>query len=393
MLTAIAQDRADRNGHVRLGRIVQAEVRRNADGARSQVADRGPPVLRWLDRQLLDACEREFPICEKPFTEIAHRLNRRTDEVIRHFRELERCGVIDRVGPAPVPEPVGASTLVAMAVPKARLGPITETVTGYRGVNDVRERRHEFNLWFALAAPNAGELFDTVADIRQRTGVEVLDLRPERHYCGDAGSAPWHRAASVCCGLTTEVHPLDASDRRLLAALREGLSFTARPYSGVANRVDISEAQVIERLKRLRKQGVIERMGVVLRHHPSGADANALVIFDVACHQVDRVGERLAQVEWIDQCYRCIRRGPIWPYNLYCTPYDDRDLASLLSWVDEEIFGIVRCPRRAILLGRAVRVRRNGQPAIGVPVCGIGRGCGALLRDDLAPHPRGRSGR
>ena len=356
MLTAIAQDRADRNGHARLGSVVQAEVRR-ADVAPPRVADRGPPVVGWLDRQLLDACQREFPTCEKPFTEIALRLNRRTDEVVRQFQGLGRRGVIDRIGPVPAPGPVGTSTLVAMAVPKARLHPVTETVTGYRGVNDVCQRRHEFNLWFALSAPNAGELYDTVADIRQRTGVEVLDLRPERHYCGDSESAPWHRAASVCRGSTSEVHPLDASDRRILATLREGLSFTARPYSVVANRVQISEAQVIERLKRLRREGVIERMGVVLRDHPSGPGANALVIFDVACHRVDRVGERLAQVEWIDQCYRCIRRAPTWPYNLYCTLFDDRELAGLLSWMDEEIFGIVRCSRRAILLGRA-----NGDP-------------------------------
>ena len=286
--------------------------------------------------------------------------------------------MVNWVGPVLAPGSVGASTLVAMAVPKARLHSITEAVIRYRGVNHMCEREHEFNLWFALAAPNAGELYDTVADIRRRTGVEVLDLRLERDYCRDlerdycrdSEFPPWRRTSSGRCREATETYPhgrctpLDASDRRLLAAIREGLSLTARPYAVVANRAGISEAQVIEGLKRLLCEGVIERVGVVVRHHSSGLGANALVVFDVSRHRVDMVGERLAQVAWVNQCYRCIQRAPIWPYNLYCTLHD-RDLAKLIGWVDEEVLGIVRCPRRALLLSRASRLAVEASPHTG----------------------------
>ena len=362
MLTANAQDEISRNGHARSGRVVETGVERNPDGSRSCVASRGQPVLDWVDRQLLNACRREFPVCEKPFTEIARRLDSRTGEVLRHLQVLKRCGVVNRVGPVLAPEPVGASTLVAMAVPEARFNSIAETVMSHRGVNRMCKRQHEFNLWFALAAPDAGELYDTITEIRRRTGVEVLDLRLERRYCGDlefSSPPPWRRTPSGRCCVTTETQPpgrrpaLDVSDRRLLAALREGLPLTTHPYAVVADRTGISEAQVIERLKDLLREGVIERMGVVLRHHSSGEDTNALVVFDVAHHRVDTVGERLAQVEWVDRCYRCIKRAPIWPYNLYCTLHDDQDLAQLIGWVDQEVFGIVRCPRRAVLLSRA----------------------------------------
>ena len=185
MLTANAHDQISRNGHAGSGHIVETGVGRDTEGTRSCVADREQPALDWLDRQLLDACRREFPICEKPFTEIARRLDSRAGEVLQHFQWLEGCGVVDRVGPVLAPEPVGESTLVAMAVPEARLQSIAETVMGHRGVHHVCERQHEFNLWFALSAPNAGELYDMVAEIRRRTGVEVLDLRLERRYCGD----------------------------------------------------------------------------------------------------------------------------------------------------------------------------------------------------------------
>ena len=97
----------------------------------------------------------------------------------------------------------------------------------------------------------------------------------------------------------------------------------------------------------------IARMGVVVRHDaPHRLGANALVVFDVSRHAVDRVGERLAEAQWIDRCRRCIPRAPTWPYSLYCT-LDDRDLARLICWVDDEFFGTVRCPRRAVLFCRA----------------------------------------
>ncbi|MDE0052902.1 MAG: hypothetical protein OXT64_01415 [Gammaproteobacteria bacterium] len=183
------------------------------------------PGLDGLDRRLLDACRRGFPICENPFAELARRLDNRDGEVLRRFEELERRGLVNRIDPVPAPVSVGASTLVAMAVPKARLRSIAETVIRYRGVDHLCEREHQFNLWFALAAPNAGELYDKVADIRRRTGVEVLDLRLERDYCGDLELPPSRRTPPGLCPLGTKASrpgwcpSLDESDRRLLAAI------------------------------------------------------------------------------------------------------------------------------------------------------------------------------
>ncbi len=375
MSTAPVQSQASRIGsHSVWSQRANRDSAFATKGARSGVADRGPrvpsapgqppgarkgstrsvareaPALDWLDLQLLDACRRDFPICERPFAEIARRLSSRADEVLRRFEGLERCGVVNWIGPALAAGSVGASTQVAMAVPKARLRSVRESMIRYRGVNHICEREHEFNLWFALEALNAGELYDAVADIRQRTGVAVLDLRPERDYCEDVEFPSRRRTPSGLCRVATETPPpLDESDRRLLAAIREGLSLTARPYAMVAKRVGISERQVIERLKCLLSEGLIARMETVARHHSPGLAANALVVFDVSRHAVDLVGERLAGAAWIDQCHRCIQRAPIWPYNLYCALHD-QDLAKLINWVDKEFFGTVRCPRRAVLL-------------------------------------------
>ena len=316
----------------------------------------GRPVLDWLDRQLLDAYRRDFPVCEMPFAEMAKRFHCRTSEVLQRLTGLERRGVVSRVGPVFAPGRIEASTLVAMAVPRARLDSIAEWLHRVRTVHSLHEREHEFNLWFELAAPNAGELYETLADIRQRTGLEVLDLRLERDYHVGFGYPPWRRLPTGCpavkgMGSPLRNPPLDAPDRRLVEIIRDGLSLTARPYAVVADRARLTEAQVMERLRRLLREGVIKHMGVVVRHHELGYRANALVAFDVPCARVDIVGERLAEAAPVTQCDRRIRRAPSWPYNLCCTVHG-RNRAEVIGWVDEWLGETGRCLRRAVLFSR-----------------------------------------
>ena len=257
--------------------------------AATRVAHPGQPALDWLDRQLLDACQRDFPVCEAPFAEIASRLRRQANEVLRRLAELERCGVVRRVGPVFTPGRVDASTLVAMAVSRTRLDSIAEWVNRHHAVNHVYEREHEFNLWFVLAAPNAGELYETLADIRRRTGLDVLDLRLEQDYRIDIEFPPWRRPPSGRCPAAAGTYspgrwpPLNASDLHLVEVIRDGLSLTARPYAVVADRVGLSEAQVMERLRRLLGEGVIKRMGVTVRHDALGYRANAMVAGWTSC--------------------------------------------------------------------------------------------------------------
>ena len=346
-------------------RAVAADMRRAPGVAATRAVHRVPPVLEWLDRQLLDAYERDFPVCEMPYAAMARRFHCRTSEVLRRLAGLERRGVVSRIGPEFAPGRVDASTLVAMAVPGARLESIAEWVRRHQAVSHVDEREHEFNLWFVLAAPNAGALYEAVADIRRRTGLEVLDLRPERDYHVDAGFSPQRGSPSGHCPATAErdsparCPPLDASDRRLVEAIRDGLPLTARPYAAVADRTGLSEAQVMERLRHLRCEGVIKRMGVIVRHRELGYGANAMVAFDVPCVRVDGVGERLARFAQVTECHRRTRRAPIWPFNLHCILHG-RDRADVMDRVDELLHETDRCVRRSVLFDR----RRFGEHAV-----------------------------
>ncbi len=324
----------------------------------------GPPVLDALDRRLLDEHQRGFPICEAPFAEIANRLDCEANEVLRRLAALEQRGVVSRVGPVFAPGRVGASTLAAMAVPPARLESVAERVNRYRAVNHNYEREHEFNLWFVLTAAGVDELDQTLADVRRCTGFEVLDLRLERSYHIDLGFPLWRRppagarTAATGAGPPAAAAALDALDRRLLGAIEDGLSLTARPYAAVARRIGLSEAQVMERLGRLLGDGVIKRMGVIVRHHELGYRSNAMVVFDAPDDRVDVLGRRLAQVALVTLCYRRTRCPPVWPYNLYCMLHG-RDRGEVTGWVEELLPDAVGDLDRAVLFSRR-RFRQRG---------------------------------
>jgi DNA-binding Lrp family transcriptional regulator len=111
---------------------------------------------------------------------------------------------------------------------------------------------------------------------------------------------------------------IDDTDRRLLAAIEDGLPLVPQPYAAVARRLALGEADVLARLNRLHADGIISRFGLVVRHHELGYRANAMVVWDVPDGQVDHIGRRLAAYDFVTLCYRRPRRLPVWPYNLFC---------------------------------------------------------------------------
>ena len=54
---------------------------------------------------------------------------------------------------------------------------------------------------------------------------------------------------------------LDATDRKVLNRMQEDLPLTPRPFADVAAELGLAEAELIERIARMRREGVITRFG------------------------------------------------------------------------------------------------------------------------------------
>ena len=110
----------------------------------------------------------------------------------------------------------------------------------------------------------------------------------------------------------------DPADLDLVRALQAGLPLVPRPYAWVAERIGMSEEEVVRRLRRLLESGDIRRLGVVVRHRELGYRANAMVVWDVADDRVSEVGRLIGRQPFVNLCYRRPRRPPRWRYNLFC---------------------------------------------------------------------------
>lgn len=145
---------------------------------------------------------------------------------------------------------------------------------------------------------------------------------------------------------------LDAADRQLLAALAQGLPLAPRPFAEIGARLGLSEQEIIARLERLKRGGVIKRFGVVVRHHELGYRANAMVVWDVPDAEVAALGQCLAGFDFITLCYRRPRRLPHWPYNLYCMIHgrSREEVLAHLEWMVNRC-GLQRLPH-AVLFSR-----------------------------------------
>ncbi len=145
------------------------------------------PILDSIDRRLLSEFQRDLPLEPRPYAAMADRLGIGEAEVIARLARLSGQGVVSRVGPVFAANRAGCSTLAAMAVPPERLEEVACLINAYPQVNHNYERSHHFNLWFVVAAPRRDEVDAVLDDIRDRTGIEVLDLPLVADYHIDLG--------------------------------------------------------------------------------------------------------------------------------------------------------------------------------------------------------------
>lgn len=54
---------------------------------------------------------------------------------------------------------------------------------------------------------------------------------------------------------------MDKTDKSILNQIQSGFPITSRPYLEVAGRLGISEQEVLERIKKLKNEGIIRRIG------------------------------------------------------------------------------------------------------------------------------------
>ena len=272
------------------------------------------------EARLIDRWQRGFPLVPRPYAEIGRDAGLSERDVIEMLRRLKAAGVLSRIGATVRPNTVGASTLAAIEVPPERLQDVAALVSSEPSVTHNYEREHAVNLWFVVTAANRGTV-DLVLDrIRDVTGLVVLDLPLLRSYFVDLGFALCGPGAErvVRQRRTAATARICDADRMLVRAIEDGLPLVPEPYWRIALELGTGQCAVTRRLRRLLRSGVINRFGLIVRHHELGFAANAMAVWDIPDGEIDAIGERIAADPAVTLCYRRQRCSPAWPYDLYC---------------------------------------------------------------------------
>ncbi len=133
-------------------------------------------MLTSLHKQLLNDYQQEFPLSATPYLDIATSLGVTEEAVLAAFNDLNQQQFISRIGLVIAPNNIGASTLVAMAVPDEQLQSVAEIVSLYPEVNHNYERENVFNLWFVLISKDDTHLQTVIEAIELETGFKAMQL-------------------------------------------------------------------------------------------------------------------------------------------------------------------------------------------------------------------------
>ena len=98
-------------------------------------------------------------------------------------------------------------------------------------------------------------------------------------------------------------HTLDNIDRQILVILQGDLGDCPEPYTRIAKDLNISEEDVIRRIKKMKDNGIIRRFGAMIRHIEAGIGYNGMVVWKVSPDRVEEVGNKLASFPEVTHCY------------------------------------------------------------------------------------------
>lgn len=105
-------------------------------------------------------------------------------------------------------------------------------------------------------------------------------------------------------------------NREIIRFVQGDIPVNSHPFASLADRLNLSEEEIVERIMELQDQGIIRRFATILRHYNAGFNVNAMVAWKVTLEHADRVGRTMAEFDEVSHCY--LRDVPEeFAYNLF----------------------------------------------------------------------------
>jgi len=143
-----------------------------------------------LDHRILTSLQYDFPLSERPYDVLAHKLGI-TAEVLRNrVEQLLEQGLIRRIGASLDSRKLGyASTLASLRVPPELVEKATELTARLPEITHSYLRNDSFNVWFTVIARDRARIDEILTGLRQDLSLaedDVINLPVKRLFKLDA---------------------------------------------------------------------------------------------------------------------------------------------------------------------------------------------------------------
>jgi DNA-binding Lrp family transcriptional regulator len=136
-----------------------------------------------LDKEIINALQGGFPICDAPYRQVALALNITEAELLTRLQNLRANGILTRFGPLYNAEQMGgALTLAAVKAPEDRFDEIADIINAFPEVAHNYARRHTLNMWFVIATESPEQVQQTIEAIERQTGLTVYNMPKIKEY-------------------------------------------------------------------------------------------------------------------------------------------------------------------------------------------------------------------
>ena len=278
------------------------------------------------DKQLLNLMQGRFPLVERPFAAVAEAAGLPEPEVLQRVERLLDKRIIREITPIFDTRALGyQSMLVAAKVDPAYPHRAAQVINAHPGVTHNYLRNHEFNLWFTIAVEPDSRLglHGTLDVMAERTGAESIRQLPtiklfkirmdlEMEKGTDALAAAGEAAEPL------ELDPIVVTDEDIatIRATQGPMAVQPAAYAPAAERLGVTEEEVLRRLRSLQERGGLRRVAAILYHRRAGFSANGMGVWAVPEDEILETGKRMAAFRGISHCYQRPTYAD-WPYSVF----------------------------------------------------------------------------
>ncbi len=139
--------------------------------------------LTEIDRKLLTLLQKEFPLTQRPYYQIAKKLNIPEEEVISRLQNLVKSNIIRKFGAILNARKIGyVSILAAIDSKEEEIEKIAAIINTYEGVTHNYQREGHPNIWFTLTEPNTELLEKHLSEIEEKTKTKIIKMPMTQVY-------------------------------------------------------------------------------------------------------------------------------------------------------------------------------------------------------------------